>query len=81
MPLTSVVWDPHVQEWLLKKLADAKGASRKKPRLAQLDIYSNTPLYAGCGSEESRLKVALHGLQIKAKYEWRDASVEASLQY
>ena len=50
-PLTSVMRDPHVQELLLKKTTDARGAAREKSKLAQLEIDSNTPLYAGCGPE------------------------------
>jgi hypothetical protein len=47
----------------------------------QLEIDSTTPLYAGCTMEDTRLKVALDGLQMKAKYKWTDASVNASLKY
>ena len=80
-PLTSVVRDPHVQELLLKKTTDARGAAREKSKLAQLEIDSNTLLYAGCGPEESRLRVALDVLQMKAKHRWTDTSVDDCLQY
>jgi hypothetical protein len=81
MPLTSVVRDPHLQEQLLKKPADARAAVREKSKLAQLEIDSTTPLYPGCKSEDTPLKVALNVLQLKARYKWRDASADACLQY
>src|SRR5664279_4668794 len=80
-PLTSVVRDPHVQELLLKKTTNARAAAREKSKVAQLEIDSNTPLYADCGQEDSRLKVSLNVLQMKAKYKWSDVSVDAFLQY
>jgi hypothetical protein len=74
-PLTSVVRDPHVKELLskIKKNTYAK--------LAQLETDSNTPLYAGCQSEETCLKVTLGVLQMKSKYKWSDASVDACLEF
>ena len=81
-PLTSVVRDPHVQELLLNKTTDARAAARRKSKLEQLEIYSNTPLYdAGSGPEESRLRVALDVLQMKAKHRWTNTSVDDLLQY
>ena len=72
--LASVVCDPHVKELLLRKTTNAK--------FEQLEIDSNTPLYTGCGgSEESRLKVTLGVLQMKAKYNWSDESTDACLEF
>ena len=56
-PLTLVVRDPHLKELFLKK------TNNTQSKLAQLEIDSNTPLYPGCGPEESHLKVALDFLQ------------------
>ena len=78
-PLTSVVRDPHVQELLMKMTTNDRGASREKSKMAQLEVDSNTPLFDG--SEESRLKVALEVLEMKAKYKWSDASANACLQF
>ena len=63
--LTSVVLDPHVQELLLRK---SSNVAREKAKLAQLEIESNTLLYAGCGPEDTRFKVTLMALQMKAKH-------------
>ena len=78
-PLTSVVRDPHVQELLMKMMTNDRGASREKSKLAQLEADSNTLLFDG--SEESRLKVSLEVLEMKAKYKWSDASANACLQF
>ncbi|KAK1604828.1 hypothetical protein QYE76_028501 [Lolium multiflorum] len=64
-PLASVVRDPHLQDLL-----------------EQLETDSNTPLYdSGCGLEESRLRVALDVLHMKAKHGWTDTSVDDILEY
>jgi hypothetical protein len=47
----------------------------------QLEIDSNSPLYAGTRPEESHLKVVLDVLQMKAQYKWSYASIDSSLQY
>jgi hypothetical protein len=47
----------------------------------QLEIDSNSPLYAGSRPEESLLKAVLDVLQMKAQYKWSHASIDASLQY
>jgi hypothetical protein len=73
--------DPHLQELLARKTGDARGAAREKAKLVQLEIDSTTPLYAGCTMKDTRLKVALDVLQMKAKYKWTDASVNASIKY
>jgi hypothetical protein len=80
-PLTSVMRDPHLQELFLKKPANVRAAAREKAKLAQLEIDSCTPLYSSNGSEDTRLKVALDVLQMKARYKWSDASTDACLQY
>ena len=70
--------DPHVKEVLLDKTTtkDARGAERRKSKLAQLEVDSNTPLYdPGRGPEESRLRFALEVLQLKARHGWSDTSV------
>ena len=51
--------DTHVQELLLQK---SSKAAREKAKLAQLEIDSNTPFYAGCRPEETRLKATLMAL-------------------
>ena len=76
--LTSVVRDPHVQELLLRK---SSNAGREKAKLAQLEIDSNTLLYAGCGPEDTRLKVMLMAVQMKAKHKWTDASFDENLKF
>ena len=83
-PLTSVVRDPHLQDLLLNnRTTDVRAADRRKSKLAQLEINSNTPLYDAPGRdpEESRLRVTLEFLQMKAKYGWTDASVDDLMQY
>ena len=81
-PLTAAVRDPHVQEVLLNKTTDARAADRRKSKLAQLEIDSNTPLYDPArGLEESRLRVSLDILKMKADHGWSDASVNDLLQY
>ncbi|KAK1609032.1 hypothetical protein QYE76_032705 [Lolium multiflorum] len=78
VPLASVVRDPHLQDLLLEKM---KGAKRKS-KLEKLEIDSNTPLYdSGRGLGESRLRVALDVLQMKAKHGWTDTSVDDILEY
>ncbi|KAK1676979.1 hypothetical protein QYE76_037827 [Lolium multiflorum] len=78
VPLASVVRDPHLQDLLLEK---TKGTKRKL-KLEQLEIDSNTPLYdSGRGLGESRLRVALDVLQMKAKHGWTDTSVDDILEY
>ena len=81
--LTSVVRDPHVQELLLNKTTtDPRAADRRKSKLAQLEIDSNTPLYdPGRGPEESRLRVALDILQMKAKHKWTDVSFDDNMEF
>jgi hypothetical protein len=69
--LNSVVWDPHVQELLMKKYSNV---AKEKAKLAQLEIDVTTPLYAGCEPENTRLKVTLQALQMKAKHKWTDMS-------
>jgi hypothetical protein len=80
-PLTSAMHDPHLQKLLARKTGDARGAAREKAKLVQLETDSTTPLYAGCTMEDTRLKVVLDVLQMKAKYKWTDASVNVSLKY
>jgi hypothetical protein len=77
-PLSSAIHDPHLQE-LARKIGDARGAARENAKLVQLEMDSSTPLYAGCTMEDTRLKVALDVLQMKAKYKWTDASVNEAL--
>ncbi|KAK1611994.1 hypothetical protein QYE76_035667 [Lolium multiflorum] len=78
VPLASVVRDPHLQDLLLEK---TKGA-RRKSKLEQLETDSNTLLYdSGRRLEESRLRVALDVLQMKAKHGWTDTSVNDILEY
>ncbi|KAK1605086.1 hypothetical protein QYE76_028759 [Lolium multiflorum] len=78
VPLASVVREPHLQDLLLEK---TKGAKRKS-KLEPLEIASNTPLYdSGRGLGESRLRVALDVLQMKAKHGWTDTSVDDILEY
>ena len=71
--------DPHVQELL--KTTNPKAVAREKSKLAQLEVDSNTPMYAGCRPTDSRLKVALSVLEMKSKYKWSDVSVTASLKF
>jgi hypothetical protein len=73
--------DPHLQELRARNTGEARGAAREKAKLVQLEVDSTTPLYAGCTMEDTRLKVALDVLQMKAKYKWTNASVKASLKY
>ena len=83
-PLTSVVRDPHLQDLLLNSsTTGARAVDRRKSKLAQLEIDSKTPLYDAPGRdpEESRLRVTLELLQMKAKYGWTDASVDDLMQY
>jgi hypothetical protein len=68
--------DPHLQELLARKIADARGAAREKAKLAQLVIDSTTRLYTGCTMEDTRLKVALDVVQMKEKYKWTNASLK-----
>ncbi|KAK1617054.1 hypothetical protein QYE76_022571 [Lolium multiflorum] len=76
--LASVVRDPHLQDMLLEKTKRAK----RKSKLEKLETDSNTPLYdSGRGLEESRLRVALDVLQMKAKHGWTDTSVDDILEY
>jgi len=78
VPLASVMRDPHLQDLLLEKTKGAKW----KAKLEQLEPDSNTPLYdSGRGLEESRLRVALDVLQMKAKHGWTDTSVDDILEY
>src|SRR3954470_3785545 len=72
--LASVVRDPHLKELLLKKTTNCRSASIEQAKLAQLELDLNTPLYPGCGSEDSCLKVALDVLKMKAKHKWTDLS-------
>ena len=80
-PLTEVVRDPHMKELLLRKTTNSRSAVREESKLAQLEIDSKTPLYPGCDPRNSRLRVALDVLQMKARYKWSDISVDAKLQY
>ena len=82
-PLNSVVHDPHVQELLLNQTrTDSRGADRRKSKLKQLEVDSNTPLYdTSRGPEESRLRVAFDILQMKAQNGWSDKSTDDLLQY
>ena len=78
-PLTSVMQEPHLQDLLLNNMTtDARAADRRKSKLAQLEIDSNTPLYdaGGRDPEESRLRVTLDVLQMKAKHGWTDTSMD-----
>jgi len=72
--LSSVVQDPHVRDLLRKKTTNARAASREESKLAQLELDSKTPLYAGC--EETRLSFTLNVLQTKAKHKWSDRSLD-----
>ena len=78
-PLTSAVQDPHLKELLLKKKSNPISAAREQSKLTQLEIDWNTPLYPDCEPDNSRLKVALDVLQMKARYKWHDVSLDASL--
>lgn len=80
-PLTEVVRDPHMKELLLRKMTNSRSAVREESNLTQLEIDSKTPLYPGCDPRNSRLRVALDVLQMKARYKWSDISVDAKLQY
>jgi hypothetical protein len=69
--LNSVMWDTHVQELPMKK---SSNVAKEKAILVQLEIDVTTPLYAGCKPEDTRLKVTLQALQMKAKYKWTGVS-------
>ena len=43
--------DPHVRDLLRKKTSTYRASSRKEPKLEQLVVDSNTPLYDGCDPE------------------------------
>ena len=73
--------DPHVQDLLRKKTTNARAASREESKLAQLELDSKTPLYAGCDPKETRLNFTLNLLQTKAKHKWNDASLNEHLKY
>ena len=62
------VQDPHIQELLLKQTDNARAAAREKAKLDQLEIDTVTPLYEGCRSEDTRLKVTLMDLEMKVKH-------------
>jgi hypothetical protein len=79
--MTSVVQDPYVKELLRKKTTNTRAASREESKLAQLELDSKTPLYAGCDPKETRLNIALNLLQTKARYKWSDVSLNAHLKY
>jgi hypothetical protein len=68
------VQDPHVQELLLKETTTVRVAAREKLKLTQLEINSNTQVYAGCRPEDSSLKLKLNILQQKSKFRWSDIS-------
>jgi hypothetical protein len=82
-PLTAAVQDPHVQELLLSNTSNhARAADRRKSKLEQLEVDSRTPLYdAGRGPEESRLRVTLDILEMKAKFGWSDISADTLFRY
>ena len=75
-PLTEVVQDPHMKELLLRKTTNSRSVVREESKLPQLEIDSKTPLYPGCDPRNSRLRVSLDVLQMKARYKWSDISVD-----
>jgi hypothetical protein len=59
--------DPHVSDLLRKKTTSERASSREEAKLAQLEVDSMTPLYAGCDPEVTRLSFTLELLKTKAK--------------
>ena len=78
---TSALWDPHVQELLLKETSNAKAAAREKAKLAQVEIDGMTPLYPGCRPKDTRLNVTLKGLEMKVEHKWTDVSFNANMEF
>ena len=79
--LRSIVRDPHVQALLRKETSTERAASREEPKLEQLVVDSNTPLYDGCNPEVTRLSFTLQLLKTKAKNKWTDTSLDEHLKY
>jgi hypothetical protein len=78
-PLTAAMRDPHFQELLMNNISTgARAGNRRKSKLAQLEIDSRTPLYDAPirEPEENRLRVALNLLEMKARHELSDSSVD-----
>ena len=73
--------DPHVQELLLKPTSNVRAAAREKAKLAQLENDAVTPLYEGCRPQDTRLKVTLEAMEMKARHKWTDASFDESMEF
>jgi hypothetical protein len=67
--LTLALWDPHVQELLLKEMSNAKAAAREKDKLEQMEKDGKTPLYPGCRPRDTRLNVTLKALEMKVQHD------------
>ena len=78
---SSWLWDPHVQELLLKETSNARAAAREKARLEQMEKDAVTPLYEGCNDEDTRLTVTLRALEMKAKHKMTDECFDDMMEF
>jgi hypothetical protein len=80
-PLTSALWDPHVQELLLTETSNSKAVAREKDKLEQMEKDGKTLLYPGCRPGDTRMNVTLKALEMKVQHKWTDFSFDDNMAY
>jgi hypothetical protein len=58
-----------------------KAAAREKAKLEQMDIDGKTLLFPGCRPEDSRLRVTLKALEMKAESKWTNISFNKNMRF
>jgi hypothetical protein len=79
--LGGMVHDEYMQELIVKETSTETTSRREATKLATLVKDSTTPLYAGCKAEHTRLSVTMNLMDIKAKSNSTDTSVDMNLKF
>ena len=79
--LAGMVHDEHMQELIMKETSTEATSHREATKLATLVKDSTTPLYASCKAIHTRLTVTINIMDIKAKNNITDTSVDMNLKY
>ena len=73
--------DEHMQELNMKETSTKAASRREATKLATLVKDLTAALYGGCKAKQTRLSVTMNLMDIKAKSNSTDASVDMNLKY
>ena len=73
--------DEHMQELIMKETSTEAASRREATKLATLVKDLTAALYGGCKAKQTRLSVTMNLMDIKAKNNSIDTSVDMNLKY